>query len=57
MPSLTFQYNDKYQAFSGIIGNTQMGSFDGDTWTFKQEYQFLNTLIPVLGNTTNCQVI
>ncbi len=57
LPSLTYQFNDRYQAFSGIIGNTQMGAFDGDTWTFNQEYLFLNTLIPVLGNTTNCQAI
>ncbi len=55
LPSLTYQYSDKYQAFSGIIGNTQMGVFAGELWTFNQEYQFLNTLIPVLGNTENCQ--
>jgi hypothetical protein len=55
LPSLNYQYSDKYQAFSGIIGNTQMGTFDGELWKFNQQYQFLNTLIPSLGNTTTCE--
>ncbi|OUR60535.1 hypothetical protein A9Q74_13020 [Colwellia sp. 39_35_sub15_T18] len=55
LPSLNYQYSDKYQAFSGIIGNTQMGSFDGESWKFNQQYQFLNNLIPSLGNTTTCE--
>jgi len=55
LPSLNYQYSDKYQAFSGIIGNTQMGSIVGESWKFNQQYQFLNTLIPSLGNTTTCE--
>lgn len=55
LPSLNYQYSDKYQAFSGIIGNTQMGSIVGESWKFNQQYQFLNTLIPFLGNTTTCE--
>ncbi|XQW84079.1 hypothetical protein ACOYR1_13150 [Thalassotalea piscium] len=55
LPSLNYQYSDKYQAFSGIIGNTQMGTFDGESWKFNQQYQFLNTLIPSLGNTETCE--
>jgi hypothetical protein len=55
LPSLNYQYSNKYQAFSGIIGNTQMGSIVGESWKFNQQYQFLNTLIPSLGNTTTCE--
>lgn len=55
-PTLTYQYSEAYQAFSGIIGNTQMGDYEGDIWKFNQRYQFLNTLIPTLGNTTTCEV-
>jgi hypothetical protein len=55
LPLLNYQYNDKYQVFSGIIGNTQMGSLVGESWKFNQQYQFLNTLIPSLGNTTTCE--
>ena len=55
LPSLNYQYSDKYQVFSGIIGNRQMGSFNSGSWKFSQEYQFLNTLIPSLGNTTACE--
>jgi len=55
LPSLNYQYSDKYQVFSGIIGNTQMGSIVGESWKFNQQYQFLNTLIPSLGNTTTCE--
>ena len=55
LPSLNYQYSDKYQTFSGIIGNTQMGSIVGESWKFNQQYQFLNTLIPSLGNITTCE--
>jgi len=55
LPSLNYQYSDKYQTFSGIIGNTQMGSIVGESWKFNQQYQFLNSLIPSLGNTTTCE--
>lgn len=55
LPTLNYQYSDKYQAFSGIIGNTQMGSLVSESWKFNSHYQFLNTLIPSLGNTTTCE--
>lgn len=55
LPSLNYQYSDKYQVFSGIIGNSVMGGFEGDVWEFNPQYQFLNTLIPSLGNTVTCE--
>jgi len=55
LPSVNYQYSDNFHVFSGIIGNTQMGSLVGESWTFNQEYQFLNTLIPSLENTTTCE--
>ncbi|CCQ11036.1 hypothetical protein PALB_19100 [Pseudoalteromonas luteoviolacea B = ATCC 29581] len=30
---------------SGFIGNEQYGSWEGDTWVFKQEYQLLNQVV------------
>jgi len=55
LPSVNYQYSDNFHVFSGIIGNTQMGSLVGESWKFNQQYQFLNTLIPSLGNTTTCE--
>lgn len=50
-----FSYNEQYQVFTSLIGNDSMGSFNGDTWEFSGSYEFMNTLVTVLGNTTQCE--
>jgi hypothetical protein len=48
------KYIERYSAFSSIIGNESMGSFTDDVWRFSGEFEFMNTLVSKLGNTTDC---
>ncbi|UUO25267.1 hypothetical protein FGD67_20185 [Colwellia sp. M166] len=54
LPLDSFGYVETYGVFSGVIGATSMGTFVEEKWQFSEQYQILNTLIPVLGNTNEC---
>lgn len=47
-------YVQEYGVFSSVIGNESMGSFDNDVWSFTGKFEFMNTLVSELGNTTEC---
>ena len=49
-----YQYIEQYDAFSAVIGNSSLGSFQDGKWVFSGQYHFLNQHVPALGTQSSC---